>query len=168
MRQAATTTATLLLVLVVAVSCSGGGTPTASPTTTATTTSAPTTTSQPPAPNATGTGDAGVETRLYDVLTAEYTLFVDSQAFTANLATLTSVEPSITYGAGLRAPTDPNTVNIAVSSDGQWACLTARSDVGHVFVVGLGNNPGASTYIGITALTTCSAATVQAMKPNNG
>ncbi len=164
MRKCATTLGVALVMLLAAGCSSHRSRPTAAATTTITTattmvTPAPTTTAGP-------TADSLAE-RLYAVATAEDTLYTNSGKFTADLATLTSVDPSVTYGSGLAPPTNPAAVDVAVSGDGQWACFTALSTAGQLVVEAIGAPP-ANQYEGSTQLTVCSAATVHAMTAMGG
>jgi hypothetical protein len=109
-----------------------------------------------------GTDDASVLTRLQNVATAELVLYTDNQMVSASAATLTNVEPGVTYGQGLTPPTNPVEVNVAVSADAQYACLTGQSASGRVYVLVVG--PPANVYEGFMALTVCDAAVVQHLK----
>ena len=156
---------TLGLVLLLAAGCnSSRGKPTAAATTN---TAASTTVAPAPTTTTSGVSDDSLATRLYDVATAEDTLYTDSGKFTADLATLTSVEPSVTYGSGLAPPANPAAVDVAVSADGQWACFTALSASGQLVVEAIGAPP-ANEYQGTKQLTVCDAASVHAMMAMGG
>src|SRR5580704_7252452 len=103
----------LVMVVVLAVGCSRGGKPTAAATTTTTTA-----TTVAPAPTTTaGLSGGSLAARLYAAATAEDTLYTDTGKFTADLPTLASVDPSVTYGSGLAPPANPAAVDVAVSAD---------------------------------------------------
>jgi len=157
----------IIAVVLLAVGCGGGGKSTASATTTTAAGTATTSTVEPPPSTVGGTDDASVAMRLYDVATAEDTLYVDAGKFTNDLTMLASIEPSITYGSGLTPPTNPAAINVAISADAQWACLIGRSAVGHLLVEAVGAPPG-NAYTGNAVLTACNAASVQRMKRVNG
>jgi len=80
---------------------------------------------------------------------------------------LAAVDPSVTYGSGLTPPTNPATVNVAISADAQWACLIGRSAAGHLLVEAIGAAPG-NAYTGNVALSICNASSAQRMRPING
>ena len=109
-----------------------------------------------------GADDTSVLNRLQGVATAELTLYVNSQRFSADSATLSSVEPGVAYGSGLAPPVDPAAVNVVTSGDSQWACLIGRSTAGHVFVLVVG--PPANVYQGSVPLAACDAAAAQKLK----
>ena len=180
---------TIIAVALVTVGCGTGGKPTTGATTsttssganTAANTAAPATTRATPAttratpattvapsPSAVkGTDDASVATRLYNVANAEDTLYLDAGKFTDDLAMLTDLDPSVTYGSGLTPPPNPATVNVAISADAQWACFIGRSAVGHLLVEAIGPPPG-NEYTGNVALTICDTSSVQKMRRASG
>ena len=60
--------------------------------------------------------DRAAESNLRNALTAEKTYYVDNQQYTATLASLTAIEPSLTYAAGAVNPTAVGSVYVTVST----------------------------------------------------
>jgi hypothetical protein len=113
-----------------------------------------------------GAGDTAVYQQLRNTATLELTLFTENQAFTDDLAKLATVDGSLRLGPGLAPPAGPGIVNVAVSADAQWACLTGTSSLGHVLVMAIG--PKTDVYSGTAALADCSASGAQGLRPANG
>ncbi len=149
------------------VGCGPSTKPPATTATTATTASSTTTTAdnQTVAP-ITGTDDHAVQSRLRNGATVELTLFTDQSKFTADVATLENVDPTLKFADGVTPPANPEVLEVAVSPDGQWACLTGRSAAGHVFVMAVG--PNVDVYAGTTAFRACTSHASQGLQRANG
>ena len=122
-----------------AVGCSGGGSSLTTATTTGhtiTTEGQTTTTARSSPTTVGGTDDNAVYERVKNAVTAELTLYTDSVRFTDNMATLAGVDPDLKLGSGLSAPANPAIVNVAISVDAQWACLTGKSGSSDISVGG--------------------------------
>ena len=155
--------------LLLAVGCSRGTKPVTTASTTAqpiTTAAQTTTTATPTTTPAAATDDTSVAARLRDAATAELTLYTDKLSFSDNPKTLAEIEPGIQWASGVTPPTNPVVVNVAISGDAQWACLTGKSAAGHVFVTVTG--PRIDVYSGTTAVKSCSAAVILGMRRTNG
>ena len=94
------------------------------------------------------------QSNLRNALTAEKTSYTDASAYTATVATLQGIEPSLNWQA--TAPTTTgaaNQVQVLVSSDGSTVCLSTMAADGKQYDiedVASGTNPG--TFYGNDAL----------------
>ena len=108
--------------------------------------------------------DAGAKSNLRNAMTAEKTSYTDTQVYTATVATLQGIEPSLTWVAG--TPTATGQVGVAVGDvtsvatggASQLVCLEAHSASGSVFSMAdlaVGGNAG--TYYNKGACSTTEA-----------
>jgi len=90
---------------------------------------------------------------LRNGLTSEKTVYTDSQLYSATVATMKGIEPSLNWETTTPAATDPaNSVEVTVSTSGQELCLAARSASGTTFylvdVATAGGSLTAGTFYG--------------------
>ena len=98
--------------------------------------------------------DRAAQSNLRNALTAEKVIYTDDEVFTATLADLTAVEPSLTWQAAASAAPEQVYVRIADTTTApvtvsNVTCLEAQSAAGTTFVMGeiaVGVNAG--TYYG--------------------
>jgi len=109
--------------------------------------------------------DRSAQSNLRNALTAEKTLYTDTQSYTdtatsTSIASLVAVEPSLSWQTA--APTKPRQVSAVVSGTGSTSVvLAAHSDTGTCFfmadVSAPGTNPG--TYYASDSSGSCTSAT---------
>ena len=112
--------------------------------------------------------DRAAQSNLRNALTAEKVIYTDDEVFTATLADLTAVEPSLTWQAA--ASTAPAQVYVRISGvvgppavANNVTCLESQSAAGTTFVIGeiaVGANAG--TYYG-EATIACTEVAVAAL-----
>jgi type IV pilus assembly protein PilA len=107
--------------------------------------------------------DRASQSNLRNALTAEKTYYVDNQQYTATLASLTAIEPSLTYAASA-APAVVNSVYVTVSTvtnTNDTIVLASKSASGKCFYLQDTTGTG-TTYESDTA---CGAAAAAAYGP---
>ena len=113
--------------------------------------------------------DRAAQSNLRNALTAEKVIYTDDEVFTAVLADLTAVEPSLTWQAAVSA--DPNEIYVRIAATttapvtaDNVTCLESQSAAGTTFVLGeiaVGANAG--TYYGEATLAACTEVAVAAL-----
>ena len=95
----------------------------------------------------------GAQSDLRNALTAEQTFWTNNQAFSTASASLSPIEPNLTWVTA--APTKasaPNTVAVETSTDGNMLWLQAYGKDGNCYVIFQNNEPNASgTVTGYTS-----------------
>jgi type IV pilus assembly protein PilA len=95
--------------------------------------------------------DRAAQSNLRNALTAEKTVYTDSQTYADSTgSTLSDIEPSLTFTSGSMTGTRDVAVEVAANPDGtadQAVCLQATSASGDVFKVqDIATGSGAGTY----------------------
>jgi type IV pilus assembly protein PilA len=113
--------------------------------------------------------DRAAQSNLRNALTAEKVVYTDDEIFSATLADLTAVEPSLTWQTTVSA--DPVEVYVRIAATttapittANEACLESQSAAGTTFVMGeiaVGANAG--TYYGEATLAACTEVAVAAL-----
>ena len=114
--------------------------------------------------------DRAAQSDLRNGLTAEKTVYTDTQQYDATTANMVAVESSLNWN-NVRANNlnvlTVQTADVVVGGNTitkAVVCLTEQSKSGTTFVIGdIAAGPTAGTYFGKTALAACSAANVAAL-----
>jgi type IV pilus assembly protein PilA len=92
--------------------------------------------------------DRAVQSNLRNALTAEKTVYTDSQTYADSTgSTLSDIEPSLSFVATASSSASAREVVVAVDSTKQAVCLTGTSASGDQFAVqDIATGTGAGTY----------------------
>ena len=108
--------------------------------------------------------DAGAKSNLRNAMTAEKTSYTDTQVYTATVATLQGIEPSLTWVAGTPTATGQvgvavgNVTSVATGGASQLVCLEAHSASGNIFsMADIAVGASAGTYYNKGACSTTEA-----------